>query len=104
MRRMDLNEKKKIVESICQVTSSVVIAIGVLIMLVTGVLFITGHTEMEPFDMMKATGMISILGGVMIYQLFFAIPNSAEMAELKRRVKMLEDEIHGMDEEAEEES
>lgn len=104
MRRMDLKEQMKNVESICRATVFVVVVIGVVIILVTGFLFITGQTEMEPFDMMKATGMICILGGVMIYQTFFAIPNSAEVAELKRRVKMLEDEIHGMDEEAKEES
>lgn len=104
MRRMELNEKKKIVESICQTTFFVVVVIGVVIIFVTGFLFMTGQTEMEPFDMMRATGMICILGGVMIYLSMYFFSNVANVAELKRRVKELEDEIHGMDEETEEKS
>lgn len=101
---MDLKEPKKIAEIVCLTTIYVVVIIGVVIILVNGFLFITGQTEMEPFDMMKATGMICILGGTLIYLVFFFIPSKTEVVELKRRVKKLEDEIHGMDEEAEEES
>ena len=104
MRRMDLKEQKKIVESVCQTVVIVVVFIGVAILITTGSLFITGRTDMEPFDMMRATGMICILGGVMVYLMISDLSNAGEVAELKRRVKMLEDEIHGMDEEAEEES
>lgn len=104
MRRMDLNEKKKIFGSVFMITIYAVVFIGVMIILVKGSQFVTGQTDMEPLDMMKATGMIYILGGTITYLLFDFFMHVTIVSSLKRRVKKLEDEIHGMDEEAEEES
>lgn len=104
MKRMELKEQMKNIEGICWIIGNSVVFSGAALLMFTGMLYITGHIEMEPFDMMTVTGMICILGAVMIFLMFFFFPNTAEKVELKRRVEMLEREVHGMDEEAEEES
>ena len=103
---MEAEVKKLTVKALCAFTLLMMFAYCI-VLIIGGALIVNGTIEpLDLLDIEKMNGAIVMLTGFCMLNLWKWVMtvDKSDFRKLEKRVKELEDEIHGMDKEAEKES